>query len=73
VNPDTDTNPDPIQGFDDQKLKGKNTSENFFISVFDQKLQFTSLGLQKRRPSYCTGDAFSPQKRTSSTSKNEIY
>jgi hypothetical protein len=41
-------NPDPIriQGFDDQKMKKKNTA---------------------------SGEAFSPQKRTYSTLKNEIY
>jgi hypothetical protein len=44
VDPNTDTaflvNPDPmqIQGFDDQKLKKKNTAK---FSLFDQKLQFT--------------------------------
>ncbi len=40
---------------------------------FDQKLQFTynlKLGLHKGRPSYIK--VFSPQKRTSSTSKHEI-
>ncbi len=53
-------NPDPIriQGFDDQKLK-------FFSSFFDQKLQFTYVK--------ATGEAFSPQNRTSSTLKNELY
>jgi hypothetical protein len=41
-------------------------SRNFFISFFlDQKLQFTHV--------QTTGKASSPQKRTSSTSKNEIY
>jgi hypothetical protein len=51
LNPDPDTDPDPafqvnpdpiqIQGVDDQKLKEKNTAENFFQPFFDQKLQFT--------------------------------
>jgi hypothetical protein len=37
MNPDTDTDPDPnrIQGFDDQKLKKKKTTEIFYI-FFDQ-------------------------------------
>jgi hypothetical protein len=42
-----------IQGFDDQKLKEKNTAENFLLSFVDQKLQFTyPLGLHKGRPIY---------------------
>ncbi len=41
VNPDLDTDPTRIQGFDDQKLRGKNTAVNFFFNLFDQKLQFT--------------------------------
>ncbi len=51
LNPNMDPDPafqvnlDPdqirIQGFDDQKLKKKNTAENFVKSFFDQKLQFT--------------------------------
>jgi hypothetical protein len=66
VNPDTDPDPDPIriQGFDDQKQK-KKIKQNFFISYFDQKLQFTHV--------QATREAFSPQKRTFSSSKNEIY
>jgi hypothetical protein len=47
-----------IQGFDDQKLKKK-------ITVFLIKLQFTYV--------QAIGEDFSPQKRTSSTSKNEIF
>jgi hypothetical protein len=35
------------------------------MSCFDQKLQFTDV--------QATGETFIPQKRTSSTSKNEIY
>ncbi len=59
--------PDPVlfQGFDDQKYENK-YSRNFFKSFFlYQKLKFTYVP--------ATGEAFSPQKRTSSTSKNEIY
>jgi hypothetical protein len=60
LNPDPDTDPDRIriQGFDDQKL-GKKYSRFFF---FDQKLQFTFV--------QATGEAFSPQKRTSSKKGN---
>jgi hypothetical protein len=45
-----------IQDFDDQKLKNKNTAENLFLIKI---LQFTFVK--------ATGEAFSPQKRTSST------
>ena len=50
-----------IQGFDDQKLKKKIQMKK----CFDKKLQFTDV--------QATGEAYSPQKRTSSTSKKEIY
>jgi hypothetical protein len=56
-----------MQGFDDQKLKKKNYGRNFLISFFDQKLQCLLDIVQ------ATGEAFSPQKRTSSTSKNEMF
>jgi hypothetical protein len=46
-------------------LKKKNTAENFF----DKNSIYYSLGLYKGR---ATGEAFSPQKRTSSASKNEF-
>jgi hypothetical protein len=45
-------------------MKKKNTAENFFI-FYDQKFQFTYVQAK--------GEAFSPQKRTSSTSKTELY
>ncbi len=77
MNPDPNMDPDPIrnQGFDDQNFKNvKNTAEIFLYIFFDQKLQFTSLGLHKGRPSYRS--SLQPSKeilrRTSSTSKNEI-
>jgi hypothetical protein len=67
VNPDSfesgsgyGSNPDP--GFDDQKLE-KIQLKILYI-FFDQKRQFTYV--------LATGEAFSPQKRTSSTSKNQI-
>jgi hypothetical protein len=58
-------NPDPIriQGFDDQTLKKKIQQKVFYLSFFGQKLQFTYV--------QATGEAFSPQKRTSSISKHE--
>jgi hypothetical protein len=42
-NPDPDPDPNPIriQGLNDQKLRKKITTEKFFFSFFDQKLQFT--------------------------------
>jgi hypothetical protein len=60
--------PDPdsirIQGFDDQKLKKKIQRKFFFF--FGSKIAiYLSL-------SQATGEALSPQKRTSSTSENEI-
>jgi hypothetical protein len=62
VNPVTDPGTDPIriQGFDNQKLK--------------KKIQLKIL-IKNRYlvTSKATGKAFSPQKRTSSNSKNEIY
>jgi hypothetical protein len=50
--------------FDDQNLNKKivNTNEKFIF--FDQKLQFIFV--------QATGEAFSPQKRTSSTSENKL-
>jgi hypothetical protein len=44
----------------------KFTAEIFFIYFVDQKLQFTYPDVQ------ATGEAFSSQKRTSSTSKHKI-
>jgi hypothetical protein len=59
-----------IQGFD--FLKKKNTAEYFYIFLFKKKLQFTypEAALQDVQAG---AEAFSPQKRTSSTSKNEIF
>jgi hypothetical protein len=62
VNPYPDTDPIRIQGFDDPKLKREKIQMK---KIFDQKLQFAYV--QAR------GDAFSPQKRTFSTSEKEIY
>jgi hypothetical protein len=72
----TGTDPDPIriQGFDDQKLGKKlklKKKSDFFI--FGSKLQYTYLTLGLLKEIQATGEAFSPQKRTSSTSKHEIY
>jgi hypothetical protein len=60
-------NPDSIRiyGFEDQKLKKKNTAENFLISFLDKKIAiYLSLGLHKGCPSY-RRRPFSPQKRIS--------
>jgi hypothetical protein len=55
VNLDSDTDPEPgpirIQGFDDQKLKKKSTSEKMFYLISKIAI-FLSLGLHKGRPSY---------------------
>ncbi len=69
VNPDSD--PIRIQGFNNQKLKEKNAGE-IFLDLFDQKLQFTYT-YASIKDVQATGEAFSSQKKTSSTSKNEIY
>jgi hypothetical protein len=51
------------------KIEEKNTPGNFFSLFFKSKItEYLSLDLHKGRPSYRR----SPQKRTSSTSKNEI-
>jgi hypothetical protein len=47
------------------KTQEKKYSTQFILSFFDQKLQFTYV--------QATGEAFSSQKRASSSSKNEIY
>jgi hypothetical protein len=71
MNPDQDpafqVNPYPIQiqGFDDQELKKKIQLIKFF-----KYLLFIKIAIYLFQ---ATGEAFSPQKRTSSTSKNEIY
>ncbi len=67
VNPDTD--PDP--GFWWPKTAEKKYSWNFFF-FFDPKLQFTC-SYATIKYLQATGEAFSSQKRTYSTSKNEIY
>jgi hypothetical protein len=67
LSPDTDqdpafqVNPIRIQGFDDQKLKKKkNSAENFDYLFLKSKIAI-----------YYKEEAFSPPKRTSSTSKNK--
>jgi hypothetical protein len=54
-----------IQGFDDQKLKKKKIQLNFFLSFFGSKIALYLCPGYRR--------SLNPQKRTSSTSKNEIY
>jgi hypothetical protein len=55
-----------IQGFDDQKLR-KNTSDNFLKSFFDKKNCTIYLSLGFHKDVKAAGEAFSPQKRASST------
>ncbi len=50
----------------------KNKSENFFLYLFRSKMQFT-YSQDSLKDVQGTGEAFSPQKKTSSNSKNEIY
>jgi hypothetical protein len=59
--PGFQVNPDPIriQGFDDQRLKIEITAENFLYLFLDQICNYVQV----------TEEAFSPQKRTSITSK----
>jgi hypothetical protein len=63
LNPDPDGDPDPafqvnpdlirIQGFDDQKLKKKNSAENLFKTFFKSKIAiYLASGLHKGRPHY---------------------
>ncbi len=60
-----------IQGFDDQKVK-KKIQQKIFQSFFDQNLQFTYPQAFIKNVQ-ATGEALSPRKRTSSTSKDEIH
>jgi hypothetical protein len=60
----TDLDPDPSRGFDDQKVK-KFTAEKKLNIFLLKTTIYLSLGLHKGRPSYKR--AFSSQKRTSST------
>jgi hypothetical protein len=61
-------NPDPvwIQGFDYQIKKEKTEQPKFFLSFLDQKLQFTYPEASLKDVQNI-GEAFSPQKKTSST------
>jgi hypothetical protein len=70
---DADPDPVPDLGFDDQKYK-KMYSWKFFYIFFGSKLAiYLSLCLHTGRVAQATGEAFSHQKRTSSTSKHENY
>jgi hypothetical protein len=64
---DTDSVPDPIRGFNDQKLK--NNTADFFLS---KNAIHLSLGLLEGRPSY-RRSLWPSKKRSSNTSKDEIY
>ncbi len=50
----------------------KNKREIFFIYFFRLKMQFT-YSQASLKDAQGTGEAFSPQKKTSSNSKNETY
>jgi hypothetical protein len=72
----TDPDPDPIGSrvLMTKSLKKFTAEKKNYIFFFDQKLKFTlylSLGLHLKDVQV-TEEAFSPQKRTSSTSKHEI-
>ncbi len=58
-----------IQGFDDQKLKKIQLEKN--LSFWSKIAIYLYLGLLKGRPSYRR--SLQPKKKTSSTSKYEIY
>jgi hypothetical protein len=68
VNRDPDPDTIRIHGFDDQKLKKKIQLKIFFIFFFYQKMSFPYL-VASIKNVQGTGEALSPQKRTSSTSK----
>jgi hypothetical protein len=48
VNPDSDTDPIRIQGFDDQKLKKKKYSRIFYISFLIKNCNFLISKLQEK-------------------------
>ncbi len=60
-----------IQGFDEQKLKQIFNLEFFLFLVWLKITIYLSLGLHTGRPG--TRELLQPSKRTSSTSKDEIY
>jgi hypothetical protein len=74
LNPEPDpafqVKPDPVPdpGFLRQNIS-KKTAEEKFSFFLDQRLQFA----YPFKDLQATGESFSPQKRTSSTSKNEVY
>jgi hypothetical protein len=69
--------PDPhfirIQGFDDQKWKKNLHLEKNLIFLLSKVATDGFLGLHKGRDVQATEEAFSPQKRTYSTSKQVIF
>jgi hypothetical protein len=60
-------NPAPDQSFDDQKIL-----EKIQLKKLIKNCKF-SYPWDSLKDVQATGEAFSPQKRTSSTSKNKIY
>ncbi len=67
----TDPDPKRIQGFNDQKLRKKITSEKKFKFFFDQKLQFTCPQASIKNVQV-TEEVFSSQKRPFNTSKHDL-
>jgi hypothetical protein len=65
-------NPDRFPDQDIYKKNFKKYSGKFFSPFFGQKLQFTC-PLASLKVVQAKGEAFSPPKRTSSTSKNQIF
>jgi hypothetical protein len=76
VDPAFQVNSDPeirIQGFDNKKLKEKKIQlKHFLVAFFDQKLQFT-YPKASLKDVHARGEACRTLKRTSNTSKKEIY
>ncbi len=69
------SNPDQIriQGFYDQKLKKKIQWKIFCSIFFIKNCNLCTYHYSSIKDVRATGKAFSPRKRTPSTSKNEIY
>jgi hypothetical protein len=70
LNTNPDLIPDTDPGFSMTK-NVKNLQLKIFLKFFDQKLKFT-YSLSSIKDFQATGEAFSPQNTTSSTSKHEI-
>jgi hypothetical protein len=67
------THPDPILDPDPGFLRPKIEKIQLKISFFVKNCNYLSLDLHTVKDVQATGEAFISQKRTSSTSKDEIY